>query len=62
MLIALPIYLQLVWGYNALQAGITLAPLSLTMFGVAILADGEREDAGRQALPGRASCCSRHQS
>ena len=38
MLIALPIYLQLVWGYNALQAGITLAPLSLTMFAVALLA------------------------
>jgi Na+/melibiose symporter-like transporter len=37
LLIALPIYLQLVWGYNALQAGVTLAPLSLTMFGVAIL-------------------------
>jgi MFS family permease len=45
MLIALPIYLQLVWGYNALEAGITLAPLSLTMFGVAILA-GKR--AGRR--------------
>ncbi|HEY2880730.1 MAG TPA: MFS transporter [Nocardioides sp.] len=38
LLIALPIFLQLVWGYNALQAGITLAPLSLTMFGVALLA------------------------
>jgi MFS family permease len=38
MLIALPIYLQLVLGYNALEAGISLAPLSLTMFGVALLA------------------------
>jgi LPXTG-motif cell wall-anchored protein len=37
MLIALPIYLQLVWGYNALQAGVTLAPLSLTMFGIALV-------------------------
>src|SRR3954471_1274318 len=45
MLIALPIYLQLVWGYNAFEAGVTLAPLSLTMFAVAILA-GKR--AGRQ--------------
>jgi MFS family permease len=45
MLIALPIYLQLVWGYNALEAGVTLAPLSLTMFGVALLA-GRR--AGRR--------------
>jgi EmrB/QacA subfamily drug resistance transporter len=45
MLIALPIYLQLVLGYNALQAGLTLAPLSLTMFGMALLA-GRR--AGRR--------------
>jgi MFS family permease len=45
MLIALPIYLQLVLGYNALQAGLSLAPLSLTMFGVALLA-GKR--AGRR--------------
>jgi MFS family permease len=45
MLIALPIFLQLVWGYNALEAGVTLIPLSLTMFGVALLA-GKR--AGRR--------------
>ena len=45
MLIALPIFLQLVWGYSALEAGVTLAPLSLTMFGVALLA-GKR--AGRR--------------
>jgi MFS family permease len=45
MLIALPIYLQLVLGYNALEAGLSLAPLSLTMFGVALLA-GRR--AGRR--------------
>ena len=45
MLIALPIYLQLVLGYNALQAGLSLAPLSLTMFVVA-LAAGKR--AGRR--------------
>jgi MFS family permease len=38
MLIALPIYLQLVLGYNALEAGLSLAPLSLTMFGVALIA------------------------
>ncbi|MDW5595264.1 MFS transporter [Conexibacter stalactiti] len=45
MLIALPIYLQLVLGYNALEAGLSLAPLSLTMFAVAVLAGkraGER--------------------
>jgi len=45
MLIALPIYLQLVWGYNAFEAGVTLAPLSLTMFAVALIA-GRR--AGRR--------------
>jgi EmrB/QacA subfamily drug resistance transporter len=48
MLIALPIYLQLVFGYSAFKAGITLAPLSLTMFAVAILA-------GRRAGRRRAS-------
>src|SRR5689334_2603257 len=37
-MIALPIYLQLVLEYNALGAGLSLAPLSLTMFGVALLA------------------------
>ena len=46
LLIALPIYLQLDLGYNALQAGLSLAPLSLTIFGVALLA-GRR--AGRSA-------------
>ena len=49
MLIALPIYLQLVWGYNALEAGVTLAPLSLTMFGVALLA-GKRAGKRRPSL------------
>ncbi len=38
MMIALPIYLQMVLEYNALQAGLSLAPLSLSMFGVALLA------------------------
>ncbi len=37
-MIALPIYLQMVLEYNALQAGLSLAPLSLSMFGTAILA------------------------
>ena len=46
MLIVLPIYLQLVWGYNAFEAGVTLTPLSLTMFGVALLAGSGR--AGRR--------------
>ncbi|MFD1371817.1 MFS transporter [Actinoplanes sichuanensis] len=38
LMIALPIYLQMVLGYNALQAGLSLAPLSLSMFAVALLA------------------------
>ncbi|MGH9250702.1 MAG: MFS transporter [Acidimicrobiales bacterium] len=37
-MIALPIYLQMVLEYNAMQAGLSLAPLSLSMFGTAILA------------------------
>jgi EmrB/QacA subfamily drug resistance transporter len=37
-MIALPIYLQMVLEYNALEAGLSLAPLSLTMFVVAVLA------------------------
>jgi len=49
MMIALPIYLQMVLEYNAMQAGLSLAPLSLTMFGVAVLAGkraGRRRPAG----------------
>jgi EmrB/QacA subfamily drug resistance transporter len=45
-MIALPIYLQMVLEYNALEAGLSLAPLSLSMFGVATLA-GRR--AGRRS-------------
>jgi EmrB/QacA subfamily drug resistance transporter len=45
MMIALPIYLQMVLEYNAMQTGLTLAPLSLTMFGTALVA-GKR--AGRR--------------
>jgi Na+/melibiose symporter-like transporter len=37
-MIALPIYLQMVLEYNALQAGLSLAPLSLTMFATAVIA------------------------
>jgi EmrB/QacA subfamily drug resistance transporter len=45
MMIALPIFLQMVLEYSAMGAGLSLAPLSLTMFGVALLA-GKR--AGRR--------------
>jgi Na+/melibiose symporter-like transporter len=44
-MIALPIFLQMVLEYNALLAGLSLAPLSLSMFAVAMLA-GRR--AGRR--------------
>ena len=46
-MIALPIYLQLVLEYNALQAGLSLAPLSLTMFAVALVA-GKRAGGRRR--------------
>ncbi len=46
MMITIPIYLQMVLEYNALQAGLSLAPLSLSMFGTAILA-GKRAGARR---------------
>src|SRR5690349_6776261 len=48
-MIALPIYLQMVLEYNAMQAGLSLAPLSLSMFAVAVLAGkraGKRRPAG----------------
>jgi EmrB/QacA subfamily drug resistance transporter len=38
MMIVLPIYLQMVLEYNAMQAGLSLAPLSLSMFAVALIA------------------------
>ena len=38
-MIVLPIYLQMVFEYSAMQAGLSLAPLSLTMFAVALLAE-----------------------
>ena len=37
-MIALPLYLQMTLEYNAMEAGLSLAPLSLSMFGVALLA------------------------
>ena len=38
MMIALPIFLQMVLEYNAIEAGLSLAPLSLSMFAVALIA------------------------
>jgi len=48
LMIALPIYLQMVLEYNALETGLTLAPLSLTMFATALLA-GKRAARRRPA-------------
>jgi MFS family permease len=47
MMIALPIFLQMVLEYNALEAGLSLAPLSLSMFAIAMLAG--RRQARRRA-------------
>ena len=52
-MIALPIYLQMVHEYNALETGLTLAPLSLTMF-VTALAVGKRAGRWRPAVVIRA--------
>jgi MFS family permease len=38
LMIALPIFLQMVLEYNAMEAGLSLAPLSLSMFAVALVA------------------------
>ncbi len=37
-MIAIPLYLQVTLEYNAMQSGLSMAPLSLTMFAVAVLA------------------------
>lgn len=47
-MIALPLFLQMTLEYNAMQAGLSLAPLSLSMFAMAMLAGkraGERRPA-----------------
>ena len=46
MMIALPIFLQMVLDYNAMKAGLSLAPMSLTMFAIALLA-GKRAGSRR---------------
>ena len=53
MMIALPIFLQMVLEYNAIEAGLSLAPLSLSMFAVALIAGkkaGNRSPARSSAL------------
>ena len=63
-MIALPIYLQMVLEYNAMQAGLSIAPLSLSMFAIALVAGqagrrGVRRDhpARLRLLLDRGSCC-----
>jgi EmrB/QacA subfamily drug resistance transporter len=53
LMIALPMFLQMVLEYNALLAGISMAPLSLSMFGIALLA-GRRAGRRRPAVIVRA--------
>jgi MFS family permease len=48
LMISLPIFLQMVLEYDAMKAGLSLAPLSLSMFAVALLA-------GKKAANRRAS-------
>jgi EmrB/QacA subfamily drug resistance transporter len=43
-IIALPIYLQMVLEYDAMEAGLSLAPLSLTMFATALVAGRKAGD------------------
>ena len=52
-MIALPLFLQMTLEYNAMQAGLSLAPLSLTMFAAALLA-GRRAGGQRPAAVIRA--------
>src|SRR3954465_13495890 len=53
-MIVLPIYLQMVLGYNALLSGISIAPLSLSMFVIALLAG--RRGTGRPSSVIPAGC------
>ena len=47
-MIALPLFLQMTLEYNAMEAGLSLAPLSLSMFAIALLA-GRRAGKRRPA-------------
>jgi hypothetical protein len=56
-MIALPLFLQMTLEYNAMQAGLSLAPLSVTMFAAAMIAGKKgRRSAARRGHPQRASC------
>ena len=55
LMIVLPLYLQMVFEYSAMEAGLSLAPLSLSMFAVALLM-GKR--AGKQRPATRSASAS----
>ena len=62
-MIALPLFLQVTLEYDAMQAGLSLAPLSLTMFVVALLAGkkvGKRPPCGEGHPGGFATRAHRH--
>jgi hypothetical protein len=48
-MIALPIYLQIVLEHGALGAGLSIAPLPLSMFAVALLAGRKGGSGARRA-------------
>ena len=52
-MIALPLFLQIVLEYNAMLTGLAIAPLSLTMFGVALLAGKKAGHAATSTSSGR---------
>ena len=54
-MIVLPIFLQMTLEYNAMEAGLSLAPLSLSMFAVALLAGGRSGTRDRAASSVRGS-------
>ena len=57
-MIALPIFLQMVLEYNAMEAGLSLAPLSLSMFARrAARRQARGQPAPEQHHPRRASRC-----
>ena len=57
-MIVLPIYLQMVFEYNAMQAGLSLAPLSLSMFAVAIVAGKKAGQPPPEHASSRPGSCS----
>jgi EmrB/QacA subfamily drug resistance transporter len=50
LMIALPIYLQMVLEYDAMEAGLSIAPLSLSMFAIALLAGRRATDRRPSAI------------